>query len=151
MDKSHCRRFVISSGINFHKKRDVSTGQKVNAVSKDDAEKIIRLRSVQGYGNSNAVKDEKGWFYIIQVIPEYNPNRIKFGYASDIQSRLSAHRCSAPTAEVVATFPCDPAWEKVAIMCCAKGQKQIGCEVFDVDDVRAVVEKARRFMELMNE
>ena len=150
MDKSHCRRFVISSGFKFHKKRDIVTGQKVNALTKEDAENIIRIRERNGYGENKVLSAEKGWFYIIQLIPEYNANRLKFGYAADVNSRLLSHKCAAPTAKIIAVFPCDPAWEKVAIMCCSKGQKQIGCEVFDVVDIDKFIGKAERFMAVMN-
>jgi hypothetical protein len=56
-----------------------------------------------------------GFFYVIQLAPDVAPQRIKLGWALDAAKRLKEHRCAAPTAVLVQSWPCARQWEKHAI------------------------------------
>lgn len=60
---------------------------------------------------------EYGVFYLVQLEPEHDPGRFKVGFASNIEERMRSHRCSAPFAKVVKTWPCRSLWEKTSIDC----------------------------------
>jgi len=56
-----------------------------------------------------------GYFYIIQLVPEAIPNRIKLGYTDDLKQRLREHQTSAPTARILGHWRCKRYWEQAAI------------------------------------
>ena len=76
-------------------------------LSKDDAEKLIAnyqaRRGVVTIGSSEeqAKFDGYGYFYVIQLVPEALPNRVKIGFADNVEKRLAEHRTSAPTAKLL--------------------------------------------------
>lgn len=79
------------------------------------------------------MSSSEGAFYIIQLLPAEVPQRIKMGYSTRPQERLKNHRTAAPTAKLLATFPC-PRWaERAAIQqLVAHDAEQVGPEVFDL-------------------
>jgi len=60
---------------------------------------------------------DTGVFYLIQLEPTLAPGRFKVGFASIMNERLRKHRCSAPFATIIATWPCRKLWEQTAIDC----------------------------------
>lgn len=49
----------------------------------------------------NLVARGYGFFYIIQLIPEVLPNRVKIGYTDNLDVRLKEHQTAAPTAKLI--------------------------------------------------
>lgn len=90
-----------------------------------------------------------GVFYLMLLEPEHDPNRIKVGFAGNIEERLRKHRCSAPFVTVVRTWPCKRLWEKTAIECVTDGYPQLHTEVFRADSVQAVEDRCNKFFALM--
>jgi putative transcriptional regulator len=86
-----------------------------------------------------------GYFYVVQLAPDVAPGRVKLGWAIDPARRLTHHRCAAPTATLVATWPCHRDWEKAAITAIATGSSMVSGEVFDVADVSIVTAIASAF------
>ena len=86
-------------------------------LTRDDANKLIahyeskRTAVIQPQeGDSNALQ-QYGMFYIIQLIPEALPNRIKIGYTDNLDKRLLEHQTAAPTARVICSWPCKRSWD----------------------------------------
>lgn len=92
---------------------------------------------------------EYGVFYLVQLEPEHDPGRFKVGFASNIEERMRSHRCAAPFAKVVKTWPCRSLWEKTAIDCVCDGCQRIHTEVFRTDAIDQVLEKCDEFFSLM--
>ena len=154
LDRSNTRKYVLNNGFSFTKIRDKDSRQLVNALSEEDAESIRMLRQGQGFDDFDAkqsvVSNGDGFFYIIQLVPDLDPLRVKLGFASCVKARLAAHRTSAPTAELVEAFPCKLIWERTAI----DSITRIGCgaiskEVYSCDDLSALVGRATEFFALM--
>ena len=148
MDRSHARRYVLNLGIIPAKRRTVdSGGQLTLTVSAPEAELIRRTRSEQGFsGAQGAVENETGFFYVIQLIPELDPKRIKLGFADNVSNRLSQHRTSAPTAKLLRSWPCRRSWERTAIdAIAAVGGALILNEVFQFQDIEAAIARADQF------
>jgi len=106
--------------------------------------------SIENNGNSpDVVIIDRGAFYLLQLEPEHDPGRFKVGFASNMNDRLRALRCSAPFATIVDTWPCHRLWEKTAIDCVTNGCKQLHTEVFRTDALESVIEKCNAFFALM--
>ena len=73
--------------------------------SQTESEEPNNLASFQRYG----------YFYIIQLIPELMPQRVKIGYTDSLEVRLSSHQTSAPTAKYVKTWECKRSWDQAAM------------------------------------
>lgn len=152
LDRSNMRKYTLKCGVEPVRVRTPdSRGQETLAVSPEDAEKIRRQRQEDGFDGSRAVtSSEWGYFYAIQVIPEFDPKRIKFGYTNDVTARLATHRTSAPTAEVLKAWPCRARWEQTAIdALTSEGCGQILNEVYEVDDPETVVTRGDAFFALL--
>lgn len=152
MDRSHARRYVLNLGIIPAKRRTAdSGGQLTLTVSAPEAELIRRARSEQGFsGAQGAVENETGFFYVIQLVPELEPKRIKLGFADNVSNRLSQHRTSAPTAKLLKSWPCRRSWERTAIdAIAAVGGALILNEVFQFQDIEAAIARADQFFSLL--
>lgn len=90
-----------------------------------------------------------GVFYFIGLEPEHDPNRFKVGFANNINERLRQHRCSAPFATIVKTWPCRRLWEKTVIECVTDGCEQLHTEVFRSSSLNSVLEKCDTLFELL--
>ena len=73
----------------------------------------------------------------------------RIGFASNLPERLRAHRCSAPFATVVATWPCLLLWEKTAIDCVTQKCERIHTEVYRTGDIPQVKNRGDQFFALM--
>ncbi len=154
MDRSHARRYVLKLDVTPTKRRTAdSGGQLVLTVSKEEAEFIKKKRGEEGFlGSSKTVDKEVGSFYVIQLVPELDENRIKLGFAGDVNQRLAQHRTSAPTARVLATWPCKRNWEKTVIDALARVEgKLILNEVYEFADVEQIIEHGNRLFELLGD
>ena len=111
----------------------------------------MNARSVKDKDGSASLSDtpDRGVFYLIQLEQEHDPGRFKVGFASNMMERLRTHRCSAPFATVVETWPCHTLWERTAIVCVTQNCQQIHTEVFRAADIAQVKELCDRFFELM--
>ena len=152
MDRSHARRYVRRLGFTPQKmRRPDSQNQLTLAVSIPEAELIRGKRREEGFFESmKPVVMEVGVFYVIRLVPELDPRRLKLGFADYLLSRLGQHRTAAPTASVVKSWPCKRTWEGT-VMDCLTG---VNCrlilnEVFECDDVDALIERADSLFALL--
>ncbi|TVR10501.1 MAG: hypothetical protein EA385_03915 [Salinarimonadaceae bacterium] len=122
-----------------------SNGQAVSVLSVEEAMRIRdhldrSMSAADRYGNLNDIENmPPGFFYLAQLEPNFDPGRIKVGFAVNVEERVRQHRCSAPLLQVVAVWPCRFLWERTAIDCVTAGCERLHTEVFravSVDDVR---------------
>lgn len=88
-------------------------------------------------------------FYLVQLEPEHDPGRIKVGFTTDIDGRLRKHRCSAPFAQCLKTWPCQRIWERTVIDCVTTGLEKLHTEVFRTQSIESVIAKAEQFFAIM--
>lgn len=147
-------------GIRPSQRREASRGnQNVATVSQSDAaairseiEKASASSSTDGSRlGSTAVflSDDVGFFYLIQLEPEHDARRFKVGFTMDLDGRLQKHRCSAPFAQYVGTWPCKRVWERAAIDCATSGCEQLHTEVFRAESLEQVTTRAQSFFSMM--
>ncbi len=155
IDKSNARKYILDNGFTFEKHRTADTQNQLTLVlPNDQAEQVKQLRLSQGFsmnGQDGLVDTSKvEIFYIIQLVPELDSKRIKFGYTGNLNSRLRAHRTTCPNAKVLAQYPCHDAWEIVAIASITREDCQlIGNEVYQAGDLDKLIERAEAFFGLM--
>src|SRR5262249_22098628 len=152
MDRSHARRYVLRLGFTPHKRRTPnSQNQLTLAVTIPEAEVIRNKRREAGFFESTKpVVSEVGVFYVIRLVPELDPRRLKLGFADDLLSRLGQHRTAAPSAAVVQSRPCKRAWERAVMDCLtAVNCLLILTEAFECDDVDALIARADALFALL--
>ncbi len=142
-------------GISTVKQRNsANRNQLIAYITQDDFELIKQYlseaRSQKKDGEASSKQQiDQGVFYLIQLGPEHDPGRFKLGFASNLSERLRDHRCSAPFAIVLATWPCRVLWEKTAIDCVTQSCERLHTEVFRTDDISEVERRCEQFFTLM--
>jgi hypothetical protein len=154
MRKQTLFKVIKKLGISTYKQRSSShRGQAIVYISNADFDLIWNQLSSKGTTTdpepSSSVQIDRGVFYLIQLEPDHDPGRFKVGFASNMRERLRQHRCAAPFAEVLATWPCHILWEKTAMDCVTQGCQKLHTEVFRAKDMTDVKEKCDQFFSLM--
>lgn len=153
MDRSAALKFVKKLGIDPIKRRTPdSKNQKSSVLTQSEADYVRQVREQEGYSATNPTISisEAGYFYVIQLIPEHDPNRLKFGFADNVDNRLRQHRTSAPTAEVLKSWPCKRTWEPTIIDALTTNLcRLIQNEVFECDCREEVIELADELFDLL--
>lgn len=152
LDRSGVRKYVLKQGFSPVSVRSSDTkNQLALAVTGEEAQSLRELRERQGFAKAiRPVENGDGQFYIIQLVPDLDPNRIKLGFATDVSARLDAHRTSAPTAKLVKAWRCRRSWEIAAIASITReGCKLIMNEVFACDDLGKTVKRGDQFFGVM--
>ena len=133
-----------------------SRGQMISYITENEANKVLEViaagKNANDQGEANVAEAalyDVGVFYLIQLEPEHDPGRFKVGFAGKLNERLRQHRCSAPFAEVLKTWPCRRLWEKTAIECVTDGCEQLHTEVFRAESIENVQNKCEEFFCLM--
>ena len=133
-------------------------GQAIAYITDDDFEMLQEHVASRNISSSTSESDaidgdfvaiESGVFYLIQLEPKHDPGRFKVGFAVSIAERLRAHRCSAPFANVVKTWPCRRLWERTAIDGVTAGCEKLHTEVFRTDDLNTVIMRCDQFFAFM--
>lgn len=155
MDRSNMRKYLIKKGINTFKTRDPESKQLVVTISPEEADRVRDIRSREGFGRKDPLtisECDDGFFYLIQLIPEFDASRIKLGFTNDVNSRLCSHRTSSPTAVLVKIWKCKRSWERVAIESATRlGCKLISGEVYNCDSVENITRRLDDFFSIMPE
>jgi len=113
-------RFGSQLGISVQKGRgNTSNAKWTHYLTREDSERLVAF-----YESRHARPDPEspedsfqayGVFYIIQLVPEALPNRIKIGYTDNLEKRLAEHQTAAPTARVIGSWPCKRSWDYAAM------------------------------------
>lgn len=123
-------------------------------LSRDDAEKLVahyeaRRGPIDDSADEAAKFNRYGFFYIIQLVPEALPDRVKIGFADNVQFRLAQHRTAAPTAKLLKSWPCKRSWDYAAMDSITReGCKLVLNEVFE-GDIEGILKRAEKFFAVM--
>jgi hypothetical protein len=156
INQSQARKYVLKLGYSPPKARTPDSRGKLTYVfTEDEAEQIVTTRRQEGFimGDTRGTpvsRDDVGMFYIIQLVPDLNQNRLKFGFTANIQERLSQHRTSAPTACILRSWPCRRTWEFTIIDCLAsRNCELILNEVYECGELASLLEYADALFNMM--
>ena len=140
-------------GINPTLRRDADRGRSISLVTAEEARAIRReigaISGEVGSSDGPALLEDVGFFYLIRLEPMHDPGRFKVGFTMELEGRLQKHRCSAPFAEYIKTWPCRRVWERAAIDCAARDCERLHTEVFRAGSLDAVASRAATFFSVM--
>jgi hypothetical protein len=125
-------------------------------LSAEDTEKLIASYearrgpvAVTDEAGEAATYDRYGYFYVIQLVPEALPNRVKIGFADNVEKRLAEHRTAAPTAKLLKAWPCKRSWDYAAMDSITRtGCKLVLNEVYE-GEVKDFLERGDVFFSVM--
>lgn len=95
INQSQARKYVLKLGYSPPKVRTPDSRGKLTYVfEQEEAERIVTARRQQGFiiGDMRGMPittEDVGVFYIIQLLLELNPKRLKFGFSANVQERLA--------------------------------------------------------------
>lgn len=125
VDPTTIRRLVEKHGpelgVSVQKGRaNTSNAKWTHYISREDAERLAAFYETLHAGSIDLASDtepfqRQGCFYVIQLVPEALSNRIKIGYTDNLEKRLTEHQTAAPTAKVLASWPCKRSWDYAAM------------------------------------
>jgi len=129
-----------------------SKGALVECLSFEDSEILISFYEKRG-DNSEYLDENSfqryGVFYMIQLIPEYNPNRIKIGFTENINKRLVELQISSPTAKLIKTWPCKRSWDYAAMDSITRTDCQLVMNEVYEGDVDGFIKRGEQFFSVM--
>jgi len=148
------KKYGDELGITVERVKSKSrNGRWVDCLSIDDRNRLIDFYESRAKNEESSSEDLSpqrfGVFYIIQLIPEALPNRVKIGYTDDLNKRLNEHRTAAPTAKVIGSWPCKRSWDQAAMDSIARENcKLVMNEVYE-GDVEGFIHRANNFFSQM--
>lgn len=90
-----------------------------------------------------------GHFYIVQLVPEIIPNRVKLGYTDNLEHRLSENKTAAPTLKLLKSWPCKRSWDYAAVDCITReGCELVLNEVYE-GEIQGFIDRAEVFFNIM--
>jgi hypothetical protein len=147
-------RFSSELGISVQKGRgNTSNAKWTHYLSREDADRLVAFYESRGGQRDESASEDAlqtfGFFYVIQLVPEALPNRLKIGYTDSLEKRLAEHQTAAPTARVLASWPCKRSWDYAAMDSITReGCAWVLNEVFE-GDPEAFVRRGNEFFALM--
>ena len=113
-------RYGSDLGIEVQKGRSNTSNAKwTHFLTKEDADRLVAHYEKRHEGvdiNSEPEPFQRyGCFYVIQLIPEALPNRVKIGYTDNLSKRLIEHQTASPTARILSSWPCKRSWDYAAM------------------------------------
>src|SRR5262249_39479637 len=87
--------------------------------------------------------------YIIQLVPDLDPHRVRVGFADDLTAALARLRAGAPTAAVLRSWPCRSAWAAAAADCLTSKCRPFLGDVLECDDLNGLVAHGDRLFALL--
>ncbi len=153
IDGSSVRRFIARVNDELSIELHRGKGEKL-FVSREDADRLVaayeaRRGPIQAESETAEKYDRFGGFYLIQLVPEALPNRIKIGFADDVEKRLGEHRTAAPTAKLLKAWPCKRSWDYAAMDSITReGCKLVLNEVYE-GDINEFIARGDAFFALM--
>jgi hypothetical protein len=74
---------------------------------------------------------------------------LKVGFTMDLDGRLQKHRCAAPFAQYLKSWPCKRVWARAAIDCVTNGCERLHTEVFRAASLEQMATRAQTFFSIM--
>ena len=141
VDPSTIRRLVERYGpelaISVQQGRaNTINGKWMHYLTSEDADRLAARYEASRTPVKDSATEESyqrsGYFYVIQLVPEALPDRIKIGYTDNLEKRLTEHQTAAPTARLVSSWRCKRSWDYAAMDSITRdGCSLVLNEVFD--------------------
>ena len=122
-----------------------SRGQRTLAISVEEAGRVRALaNSRESSATKPATTDPDDGVFYAAVADPMRPLRVKLGFTSDLERRLSDYRTIAPEVKVLFAIPCRRQWEAttMAALTNVEGCSRARQEVYDFVDTDALADRA---------
>lgn len=147
-------RYGAQLGISVQKGRaNTSNAKWTHYITREDADRLVSfyetLHTRPEEPSAEEPYQRSGYFYVIQLVPEALPNRVKIGYTDNLDNRLAEHQTAAPTARLLASWACKRSWDYAAMDSITReGCSWVLNEVFE-GDPDGFVQRGNAFFALM--
>lgn len=146
-------KWIKQLGIEPIKSKNSShKGQLTSYITLEEFDRLIEFKEQNDQNlelTRNSITIDHGVFYLIQLEPDLDPGRYKLGFASNIAERIRKHKCVAPFAKLIQTWPCHVLWERTGIDSISIGSEKLYTEVFRTNSIDEIKLKCSNFFELM--
>ncbi|MBU2511072.1 GIY-YIG nuclease family protein [bacterium] len=135
-----------------NEKTETSKGARVQCLSIDNANLLIshfENRDKPISNSDSAALDRFGYFYIIQLIPEAVPDRVKIGYTDNLETRLREHQTAAPTAKYLGHWKCKRSWDQAAMDSITRTDCSLVMNEVYEGDINGFLKRADEFFKVM--
>lgn len=149
--RRHVSNMKNELGITPSKQKTKSSnGSLVNCLSLDDSNLFVSYFETKDKPSDESFEYSRyGYFYIIQLIPEFDPSRVKIGFADNVEKRLQEHKTSSPTAQLLKYWACKRSWDQAAMDSITRtGCKLIMNEVYE-GEIVDFLKRADEFFSVM--
>ena len=149
--RRHVDKMKDELGISpVKRKTNTSSGSLLNCLNLDDSNLFINYFETKDKPAEESFQYSRfGYFYLIQLIPEFDPNRVKIGFADNVTKRLQEHKTSSPTAKLVKSWACKRSWDQAAMDSITKDNcKLIMSEVYE-GDIKEFIKRGVDFFNVM--
>ena len=157
MDRSHLRKYVLDVDIDmFRVRTEDSRNQATLAVSLEDAARVRASRLESGFRVQNRQEEisnpTDGFFYVVALDPIMRPDRIKVGFSSSLESRLSTYKTTNPDAEIIGSWRCKRNWEvaAIALVEATPSCSHVASELFDCSDFEELQSRCDTLFDLLH-
>ena len=155
VDLTTVRRLIARESDTLQIELHRGKGDKI-LLTKDNAERLVASYearrgpvSTSADAAESAKYDRYGYFYLIQLVPEALPNRVKIGFADNVEKRLGEHRTAAPTAKLLKSWPCKRSWDYAVMDSITRtGCKLVLNEVYE-GEISGFIERGDAYFALM--
>ncbi len=149
--RRHIEKMKKELGITPTKRKTkTSSGALVNCLNINDSNLFINYFETKDKPVEESFQYSRfGFFYLIQLIPEFDPNRVKIGFADNVEKRLQEHKTSSPTAKLVKSWACKRSWDQAAMDSITRENcRLIMNEVYE-GDIDAFIKRGEDFFSVM--
>ena len=153
MDKGNLHRLITKLKLSTYGLRDKqANNQIVKAIDDAGLQTLTSYRDDIPKSSNNENVSIESIFYLILIAPDLSEYRVKLGFTTNLEQRLTSYKTICPNVKVVKTWECNKEWEKAIIdMAITNKDKIIGEEVFDVNDVALLVDRIDNIFAMLNE
>lgn len=113
-------RFGAELAVSVQKGRaNTSNAKWTHYLSREDADRLAAFSETRHSRvddpSAEVPLQRSGYFYVIQLVSEALPNRVKIGYTDNLEKRFAEHQTAAPTARLLSSWACKPSWDYAAM------------------------------------
>jgi len=123
--------------------------QKIAALTKEDVSKVISYRTDFYREPERKIPV----IYLVQLLPDLSPNRVKIGYTADILARIRDFKTTCPDLKLVKTWQCSRQTLEPGIvsMIITSDDKSISNEVYQLKNIEDTLRRAEEVFKLLEE
>ncbi len=147
------RRAIRRLDLTFQKEKPSSSKETLvfclNILEANELLKDFRNRNKPIDTANSSSKNRFCYCYIIQLLPETLPNRVKIGYSDNLNRSLREHQTAAPTAKYLGNWRCKKLWNQAAIDSITRTDCRLIRNGTYEGDIEGFVKRANDFFNVM--